>query len=66
MAFRPLSTYTTTPVTAEASGEARKAAAFPTSSVQLTVGIITQIYELCELDHTVAKHYKMLEEFVRL
>lgn len=35
IAFRPLSTYITAPVIAEASGDARKAAAFPTSSVVL-------------------------------
>lgn len=34
IAFRPLSTYMTAPVIAEASGDARKAAVFPTSSVE--------------------------------
>lgn len=34
MVFRPLSTYTTEPVTAEASGDAKKAAVLPTSSVE--------------------------------
>jgi len=33
IAFRPLSTYITAPVMAEAKGDARKAAVFPTSSV---------------------------------
>lgn len=32
--FKPLSTYITAPVIAEANGEAKKAAVFPTSSVQ--------------------------------
>jgi hypothetical protein len=31
--LRPLSTYITVPVTAEAKGDAKKAAALPTSSV---------------------------------
>lgn len=34
MVFRPLSTYTTEPVTAEASGDTKKAAVLPTSSVE--------------------------------
>lgn len=37
IAFRPLSTYITAPVIAEASGEARKAAVFPTSSVSFVL-----------------------------
>ena len=37
IAFRPLSTYTTAPVMAEAKGDARKAAAFPTSSVPIII-----------------------------
>lgn len=34
IAFRPLSTYTVAPVIAEAKGDARNAAVFPTSSVR--------------------------------
>lgn len=34
MAFKPLSTYITEPVMAEAKGDAKKAAAFPTSTVE--------------------------------
>lgn len=35
IAFRPLSTYIRAPVIAEANGDARNAAVFPTSSVHL-------------------------------
>lgn len=36
IAVRPLSTYKTVPLMAEASGDARKAAAFPTSSIYMS------------------------------
>jgi len=39
IAFRPLSTYRTVPVIADAKGDAKKAAALPTSPVRTQISI---------------------------